>query len=102
MNLIEAVKNEQTEQNLNDAQLSRLLGIDPSLWCRIKKNQCGLTKQFLMAIMKNMPTLSLVVIDYMRGNAGMDSVSDTPETSLNKRENPLKYFRNLIHVLFRK
>jgi transcriptional regulator with XRE-family HTH domain len=66
MKLIEAVKNEQAKRNLNDAQLSRLLKIDQSLWSRIKKGEYRPTRKFLIGVMNNLPELALEVIDYMR------------------------------------
>jgi len=66
MDLIEAIKKEQGERGLNDTKLSALLGIDLSTWSRIKRGVRPPGGKFLTAVMRNLPEIGLVVIDYMR------------------------------------
>jgi transcriptional regulator with XRE-family HTH domain len=68
--LIEAIKQEQKERMINDSQLARLLGVDLSTWSRIRRGQRRPGGKFLRAVMKNLPEVSMAVIDYLRNEHG--------------------------------
>ncbi len=68
MDLIEAVKKYQSEHGLNDTQLAKLVGVDLSMWSRNKSGERPPGKKLLMGIMKNIPELGLMVIDFMRSS----------------------------------
>lgn len=78
MNLVEAVDKERQRRGLDHRGLSRLLGIHESLWHRVRTGEQPPTKKFLMGVMRNLPELALVVIDYMRNNGskGGDHASE--------------------------
>jgi transcriptional regulator with XRE-family HTH domain len=65
MNLIEAVRQEQANHNLNDTQLSKQLQIDLSTWSRIKRGICPPGAKFLRAVTTRFPHLSNHVIEYL-------------------------------------
>ena len=73
--LVEALQKEQARRGLNSEQLCRLLGIEGSTWSRIKSGEFHPTRKFLMAVMRRLPGLGLMVVDYMRSDAGEEKVN---------------------------
>lgn len=63
--LIKAIEDKQKERGLNDADLSRLLDIDPSYWCRVKQGERPIGQKMLNAVLREFPTLQDAVIKYM-------------------------------------
>jgi len=72
MQLIDAIKKEQAERGLSDAGLSRLLGVDASLWSRVKRGERPPGAKFLRGVMAHLPELTFDVMNYMRGEDGQD------------------------------
>ena len=66
MDLIQAIIEAQEKRGLSDTALASLLGIDLSVWSRIKRGERKPTVTFLKAVIARMPELSLTVIDYLR------------------------------------
>lgn len=64
MQLIDAIKREQADRKLNDAELSRLLGFRQSVWSRIKRGERKPGLKFLTAIRKSLPNLKPLIWEY--------------------------------------
>lgn len=64
MDLVEIVQEAQAARGISDAELCRLLGIDQSLWSRVKSREYEPSKQFILAAMANLPEKRLEIAQW--------------------------------------
>ena len=67
MKLTQAIQKAKEARGLNDAQLSRLLGQNKSLWSMVQNGKREPSKWFLSALIKHLPEVGFAVTDYLRG-----------------------------------
>ena len=62
---IKTVKEIQEKKKLTDKELAKLLGIDISLWNKLKKNHRNPSLRVLKAISNALPELQLKIMEYI-------------------------------------
>ncbi len=63
--LIAEVLKAQAKRQLNDSRFAELLGIDNTLWSRLKSTERSPSLDVLRSIMRTLPELQLKVMDYI-------------------------------------
>lgn len=63
--LIDKLIKIQTDNNLSDRQLSKMLGVDPANWSRVKRKQKAPGMKLLTALIREFPQLQLPVFEFM-------------------------------------
>lgn len=71
--LIDAIKELQSQQGLNDVELASILGIGQSTWSRIKSKERLPGVRFLNSVLKIYPSLRALVFDYISTRNNHDS-----------------------------
>lgn len=65
--LVEEIKKLQELRGLSDSRFAGSIGVDHSLWSKIKNGKALPGGKFLRGVMRTYPELIIAVNDYMRG-----------------------------------
>ena len=65
-NLVERIKEVQRKYNLSDAEFCRRIGIDQSIWSRLKRGKANPSGKFIKGLLREFPELIPDYMDYVR------------------------------------